>query len=158
MCTVRSFIILLVVASALGAGAWVLYFVKTHRAYSVPSSSMEPTIMQGEKILVDPDAYDHAAPLRGAVVIIQHKPDNLFIAKRVIAIGGDTIEGRKGNVFLNGRFKVNPGELFVMGDNRDVAYDSRQPQYGSVPQSELRGRVLSIGSSPIVGRAGKEVH
>jgi len=178
----RQFIALFIVAAVLVVGGSIFYYVKTHRAYSVPSSAMEPTILQGEGIIVDPHAYDNSGPQRGAVVVIQHGPENLFMVKRVIAISGDTIEGHQAHVFLNGGeisepyiqhlnknsnvpfmndfgpIKVGAGLMFVLGDNRDVAYDSRQPGFGLVPASELRGKVLSIGSSAVLGRIGKKVH
>jgi len=178
----KQFIALLVVASLLAFGAYLFYFVKTHRGYDVPSSGMEPTILKDERIVVDAYAYDSAEPRRGDVVIIQHKPENLFMVKRVVAIGGDTIEAHHAHVLLNGqeldepyiqhvnkiavvRFmndfgpvKVGPRRLFVMGDNRDIAYDSRQPEFGLVPTSELRGKLLTIGFSGTLSRIGKEVH
>jgi len=178
----RQFIALFVIAAVLVVGGSIFYYVKTHRAYTVPSSGMEPTILQGEGIIVGPYSYDNSGPQRGAVVVIQHGPENLFMVKRVIAISGDTIEAHQAHVFVNGReisepyiqhlnrnstvpfmndfgpIKVGKGSLFVMGDNRDVAYDSRQPAFGLVPTSELRGKVLSIGSSAVFGRIGKKVH
>ncbi len=178
----KRFIALLVVAALLAFGTYLFYFAKTHRGYQVPSSGMEPTILKDERIVVDAHAYDGAEPRRGDVVIIQHKPENLFMVKRLIAIGGDTIEAHQAHVFLNGqeldepyiqhvyrntgtRFmndfgpvKIGPGQLFVMGDNRDIAYDSRQPEFGLVPRSELRGKVLTIGFSHTLSRIGKEVH
>jgi signal peptidase I len=56
-----------------------------------------------------------------------------------------------------GPVTVGSGQMFLMGDNRDVAYDSRQPEVGTVPESELLGRVKEIASSPVPGRRGKAV-
>jgi signal peptidase I len=148
------------------------------QAYKIPSGSMEPTLAIGDHIMVNkiryglrmPDSlfgltpfagevpYGHylfhlAAVHRGDVVVFVFPldPTKDFI-KRVIGIGGDTVQVKNGRVFLNGEpmpdphahFEVAPqerspysprdnygpatvpaGEFLMMGDNRDRSYDSR---------------------------------
>ena len=99
------------------------------------------------------------------------RPDTSLI-KRVIATGGEKVEIRNKRVFINGQpltddwgqhsdprtfppgigaagrrdnfgpVEVPPGTVFVLGDNRDLSYDSRF--FGPVPQSFLRGRPLYL--------------
>jgi signal peptidase I len=136
------------------------------RAFGIPSSSMEPTVIKGDRIMVDLRAYVGAPPHRGDPVVVRH--EGLFIIKRVIATGGETIEGKNGVTFVNGKeltepyavhrmganardqllnfgpVTVPPGKLFVMGDNRDVSYDSRMPEYGPIVVNDLSGKPLYV--------------
>lgn len=105
----------------------------------------------------------------GALVFIGLAPSSAEgnLVKRVIGVGGDTVEGRGGKVYLNGTqliepyvfpgnhpsdipFKVSvpPGKLWVMGDHRSESADSRfhqdDPGKGFVPVSEVVGRAFAI--------------
>jgi signal peptidase I len=88
--------------------------------------------------------------------------------KRVIAIGGDTVEGRDNEIFLHGALssekyvehissevlmpfqssfgptRVPEGQCFVMGDNRDCSLDSRSPDFGFVDDRSIVGGPLYI--------------
>lgn len=72
------------------------------RAYVMPSGSMEPTLRQGDWFIVAP-----RAPIeRGAVIVHEPPPGNPRhdpLLKRVVAVGGDTVEVRDGLLVLNGR-------------------------------------------------------
>ena len=170
-------------------------FIRTFfiQAYKIPSGSMEPTLLIGDHILVNkivfglrmPDSIlglqipglpygqylFHLEPVhRGDVVVFVFPPDRTkdFI-KRVIAIAGDTIEVRNGEVWLNGQkmddphahfeatpqersptsprdnfgpITVPPGKLFMMGDNRDRSYDGRF--WGFVDINDVEGRAVVI--------------
>jgi signal peptidase I len=145
------------------------------RSFKVPSTSMERTIQKDDRIVADVWFYNSRSPNRKNVIIFKNK--SLFIVKRVIAVGGDTIAGRNGSVLLNGQpldepfvehrgasvvpwldtfgpITVSSNKYFVMGDNRDVSLDSRSPEIGLVDKSSIVGKTLYVFSS---GRQGERV-
>jgi signal peptidase I len=142
-----------------------LTFAAGFRPFYVPGSGMEKTIMQGEHVMVDLKQYRNASPKRGDIIVF--RKEGVFEVKRVIALAGDTIEGQDVSVFLNkhsqdepyafhkyaphydpdqlntfGPVAVAPGEIFVIGDNRDVSIDSRMSDFGLVDDSSITGRAL----------------
>jgi signal peptidase I len=137
------------------------------QAYKIPSGAMEPTLLIGDDILVNKRLRN---PQRGDVIVFIFPADRTKeFVKRVVAVGGDSIEIRNGATSLNGqpmteahaRFEIASGDrsatsprdnfgpvtvpagkLFVMGDNRDRSYDSRF--WGFVDQTDVEGRVLYV--------------
>jgi signal peptidase I len=132
-------------------------------SYTITATSMTPTLEENDRFLVNKLAYrGEAQPERGDIVVF----DDLTreypqLVSRVIAIGGDMIDLRDGNVFLNGELLDEPyvegrptlpigstefplevpaGFAFVMGDNRTNSTDSRI--YGAVPVDSVNGRVI----------------
>jgi signal peptidase I len=134
------------------------------KVFTNPSSSMEPTLLQGEKFTVEMHSFQ---PSRGDLVVFQH--EGFLIVKRVIGIGGDIVEGRDSQVTVNGKAqheayiqhigpakgslgefgpaKVPDGQLFVVGDNRDYSLDSRDSQFGLVSVSDVKGKPLKVVAS-----------
>jgi signal peptidase I len=138
------------------------------RSFEVPSTSMERTIQAGDRIVADVWYYNSKAPKREDIVIFRNKC--LFIVKRVIAVGGDTIIGKDGLVVLNGQaldepfvehrglsspfwlntfgpITVSSDKYFVMGDNRDISLDSRSPEVGLLDKRSVVGKALYVVSS-----------
>lgn len=80
----------------------------------VPTGSMKPTIVEGDRILVNKLAYDLKVPLthislhkfadpgRGDIVIFDSKAANNRLVKRVIGLPGDTVEMRDNRLTING--------------------------------------------------------
>src|SRR5690349_1196442 len=80
----------------------------------VPSGSMKPTIIEGDRIFVNKLAYDlkipftriHIAqwadPKRGDVVVFDRPSDGVRLVKRVIGVPGDKVELRDNHLFING--------------------------------------------------------
>lgn len=162
----------LVLLAALGLAFLLRTFVV--QTYSIPSVSMVPTLMVGDRILVDKLSYDFHAVHRGDVVVFATPPKELPIlnvkdlVKRVIGLPGETISsGLHGEVFINGKLidqpwltksarenpgpaivkqKIPPGQIFVMGDNRGSSDDSRY--FGTVPESLIVGRAV-LGFWPL---------
>lgn len=81
----------------------------------VPTGSMKPTILEGDRVWVNKLAYDlkvpfttwHIAewgePARGEVVVFFSPANGQRLVKRVIGLPGDTVELRENRLFLNGR-------------------------------------------------------
>lgn len=126
--------------------------------YRIESYSMEPNFYEGQFILVNKLGYRLGEPERGDVVVF-HNPNNTSedYIKRIIGRPGDTVEGRDGQIFVNGellnepyatrelrpseRFgpiTVSPDHLFVMGDNRPNSSDSRR--FGEISQDLVVGK------------------
>ena len=130
------------------------------QVYSISGHSMEPTLQDGQRVVVDKVRPALGEIERGDLIIFISPEDpakNLI--KRVIGIGGDRIELVGDHVLLNGEalteeythrtlFPNRPGDvievdanhLFMMGDNRPQSRDSRD--FGIVPVHLVRGKVL----------------
>ncbi|HXQ75425.1 MAG TPA: signal peptidase I [Acidimicrobiales bacterium] len=155
-----------VLVAALGLAVALRTFVI--QTYSIPSGSMIPTLMVGDRILVDKLSY-HLHPVhRGDVVVFATPPKELSVlmvndlVKRVIGLPGETISsGPRGEVLINGKVidqpwltasaradpgppirtqRIPAGDIFVMGDNRGLSDDSRD--YGPVSESLIVGRAV----------------
>ncbi|MFH8611852.1 signal peptidase I [Streptomyces sp. NPDC018029] len=175
------------------------------QAFSIPSDSMQNTLQQGDRVLVDKlTPWFGSEPERGEVVVFRDpghwldgeptpdpnaiqrvlgwvglmpSADEKDLIKRVIAVGGDTVECKgTGPVKVNGKalnepyvfagntpcsvddqggqFKktVPKGKIWVMGDHRQNSLDSRyhqnQPGGGAVPVDNVVGRAIVIAWPP----------
>ncbi len=125
----------------------------------VEGSSMEPTLHNGEFVVVNRVAYRWQDLRRGDIIVFHYPldPERRFI-KRVIGLPGDTVEIRDGQVWVNGEplqesyisagardegvWKVEPGRVFVMGDNRNNSSDSRA--WGTLAMQDVIGRAVLI--------------
>lgn len=133
--------------------------------YVMPSDSMAPTLRVGDRFAVDMRAYVRSTPKRGDIIVfLAPGLRDVIYAKRVVAIAGDTIEGTRHGIAVNGKllaetsvsntvdtFKdarnfgpwtVPAGTIFVLNDNFQDSYDSRY--FGSVPLKSVRGKLLFI--------------
>lgn len=135
--------------------------------FKIPSGSMRPTLIEGDRILVSKFVYRFREPQRGEIIVFRfpENPKRPFI-KRLAAIGGDTVQIRDGRVLVNGqplevepmrgfyyynqgdfaeegeRIEVPPDSYFVLGDNSSSSHDSRY--WGFVPKRLLIGKALWI--------------
>lgn len=152
----REFIESIVFAVALAA--FVIVFIV--QGFYIPSGSMRTTLMEGDRILVNKFIYRFTDPIRGDIVVFKYPPDEkrIFI-KRIIAVGGETVEIRDAKVYIDGKelaepylkvtmegdfapVKVPANSFFVMGDNRNESDDSRY--WGFVPRKNVVGEAFLI--------------
>lgn len=127
--------------------------------FHAQGSAMEPGVPEGQRVLVSAWAYWHDQPRVGDIVAFAY-PRNPEIAdlKRVVAVGGSTVEISKGALYVDGvrqsepylhpsdaaidismrPVQVPPNSYFVMADNRDQSEDSRH--YGPIARADIIGR------------------
>lgn len=139
-----------------------LIFALLFRAVGVDGGSMKPTLQDKDMVAVAGAVTDFEY---GDIVIInQPWRRNVPIIKRVIAVGGDTvnIDFRRSEVYVNGvkldepyileptqlsydvqfPLTVDEGKLFVMGDNRNDSIDSRSSEIGLIDERYVLGKAL----------------
>jgi signal peptidase I len=125
---------------------------------------MEPSLQNGQQLLVNKVVYYFHEPERGDVIILHppppYNPETTPFIKRIIALPGDTIEVKNGAVYVNGskldepyikespaysfqQQKIPEDEYFVLGDNRNNTNDSHNGW--TVPRQNIIGKAwLSI--------------
>lgn len=169
---------------AIGLALILALFIRAYfvQAFKIPSGSMMPTLLIGDHLLVNKFIFGIKNPFndnqilvlrkpeRGDIIVFRfpHEPGRDFI-KRIIAVEGDTIEGRNKEIFLNGKkikesfiqhtdiYPIMGGReprdnfgphtvpkdmYFVMGDNRDQSFDSRY--WGFVSSKDIRGKAFIL--------------
>ena len=107
---------------------------KEVRAFSVPSESMQPSIMQGDRIFVD--SYQKKRPPQQGDIVVYLSPEtpSLFAVKRIIGVPGDRIHLRDGIVYRNGQKLDEPYAQHKVGD-----YNPYRDNFPAVPPSEMYG-------------------
>jgi signal peptidase I len=166
----------------------VAIIIKTFlfQAFYIPSPSMEPTLKVGDRVLVNKLSYKLHDVHRTDIVVFERPsadvqtvegcdgtpvtitpPKNVEevhdLIKRVVALGGDTVESRSGHLFVNGQQQAEPylaanvstpvfdtfsspcirvpkGDVFVLGDNRTNS--SASNKFGPIPESLIVGRAF----------------
>ncbi len=150
-------------ALLLGAG----YYYGSENTISITGASGEPNYPPGSKAFMDPLSLGTKDRERFELVIFKDPCpdlDSTTFIKRVIALGGETIEYKHGSLYIDGTQKQEPQDMvcstedfgpidvpldhvFVMGDHRDNSFDSRD--FGTVPISKLKTAYLIYrGSNP----------
>lgn len=149
------------------------------QAFKIPSGSMIPTLLVGDRLMVNKLRYGpkirfthqrlpgFSKPNRGDVIVFAYPedPKRDFI-KRLIAFGGERVEIRDGDIYIDGKLwadpriakiyyynrgqygqegeavKVPEGSVYVLGDNSASSHDSRF--WGFVPVENIIGRAELI--------------
>jgi signal peptidase I len=138
--------------------------------FAVDGKSMLGTLHSGDRVLVNKLSYDLHDPRHGDIVVLEDTQESLNtrdLIKRVIALPGETIEYRDCRLFIDGEqieepyldpdlvrpdrcgaaqeaVEIEPGHVFVMGDNRSASLDSRTPAIGQIPYDDLIGRAFVV--------------
>jgi signal peptidase I len=142
------------------------------QAFKIPTGSMRPTLIEGDRIMVNKFIYRFKKPQRWDIIVFKYPEDTKkdFI-KRLIASGGETVQIKDGEVWIDGELAEKPEELkerllyyynkpdtdygeegmvikvpedtfFVLGDNSASSRDSRY--WGFVPRKYLIGKAFLI--------------
>jgi len=126
--------------------------------YEVQSISMEPTLHEGQYLVVSKIAYWFHPPERGDVIVLD--PPNgrseVPYIKRIIGLPGDAVEIRDGRVWIDGvalnepyisgpptyqhKRELSAGEYLVLGDNRNNSSDSHV--WGALPRENIIGKSI----------------
>jgi signal peptidase I len=154
--------------AALGAAFLLRMFVI--QQFAVEGQSMLGTLHSGDRVIVNKLSYRLHDPRHGDIVVLKDVKESLEIRdliKRVIALPGETIEYRDCQLYLDGvritesyldprlvsadhcgdsqaPVEVEPGHVFVMGDNRSASLDSRTLAIGQIPFDHLIGRAFVV--------------
>lgn len=131
--------------------------------YIVDGSSMLPTLHDQERVLVYKLGQRFGVePERGDIIVFQYAQDaERDFVKRVIGVTGDKVAITGGKVYVNdqpldesylsaatlgdyGPITVQPGRVFVLGDNRNFSKDSRDALVGQVSLEAIRGKAWLI--------------
>lgn len=173
---VVEWVVILVIS--LGAALLVRTFLL--QPFLIPSASMEPALRIGDRVLVNKISYRLHEIHRGDVVVFERPACDRVegglkdLIKRVVAVGGETVEARDGSVFVEGErvrepylsdgvvtadfgpVEVPAGHLWVMGDNRGNSKDSRflcGPRGVAIDESTVVGRgFLRVWPISSIGR------
>ncbi len=109
----------------------------------VSGPSMEPTFKSGQRLYAC-KAYWLIGPIKKKdIVVIKGEGPKEYFIKRVYAMAGDTVDWA--NVpdswsLRQNEYKVPAGEIYVLGDNREVSEDSRV--WGAVPIDRVIGKIV----------------
>jgi len=141
-------------------GTAILIVIFLYQPVKVEGTSMLPELKDQERIFVNKFLYRFEKISRRDIVVFWYPRDrSKSFIKRVIGLPGDTLEIRKGVVYLNGEIlkepyllpkymddrnmeeiRVEPGYYFVMGDDRKYSSDSRA--WGLVPEGYIYGKAV----------------
>ncbi len=131
--------------------------------FVIPTGSMEPTIMAGDRVLAEKVSFRFREPRIGEIVVFDDPTGrHPQLIKRVVAVGGQTVDIMDGVVVTDGVPLDEPyvhgklteqgtvplpitladDEVWLLGDNRPNSGDSRF--MGPIPESLVRGRAFTI--------------
>ena len=137
-------------------------FVKTE----VSGVSMEPTLKEGQVVIVNKLEYYLKKPKRNDVIVYKqtNKEHSYFELKRLIGLPGETVKIKNGVIYINDEVlkekvkvdiiqnsglaeegvKLDDNEYFVLGDNRNDSEDSRFASVGNVLKNEILGKAVAV--------------
>lgn len=133
-------------------------------AFVVRGDSMNPAIVSGDYVFVNKLAYKFHEPERGDIIVTVPRTRDIRIIKRIVGLPGERFEIKDGKVLVRGSrtaeaveideaylsgvgatttgkvaVRLDPGEYFILGDNRGSSVDSRE--LGLIDEWDIKGRV-----------------
>src|SRR3990172_4245143 len=131
-----------------------------YQPVKVEGTSMQPELLDQERIFVNKFVYNFETIHRGDIVVFWYPkdPSKSFI-KRVVGVPGDVVQIKEGQVYINGQLleeryvptgyqdldsyaplRVKDGYYYVLGDHRNASNDSRS--WGLVPRKYIYGKAV----------------
>ncbi len=133
----------------------LLAYLYVGQIYVAYGPSMEPTIYDGERIVVDKKVYDSIKPRRDDVVALITPIQGRYFVKRVLAHARDEVAVDKNGIELNGKlipntegpwkplnYVLKEDEVYVLGDNKYDSSDSRD--FGPIKVDKIIGEVKVV--------------
>lgn len=127
----------------------------------VDGRSMEPTLSNGDNLIVEKLSYHFKEPERYDIIVFPFQDSKeIFYIKRIIGLPGERIQVIDGYVYINGELldehygaevmdlpgiaeeeiQLGEDEYFVLGDNRNHSSDSRDPSVGVLQREDIIGK------------------
>lgn len=129
----------------------------------VVGNSMEPTLSNGEVLLIDKLTTNFLKLKRGDIISFYFE-DTKYLVKRVIGLPGEKVEIKDNKIYINGEIiddyidnikmdnftlddigytKIPDGMYFVLGDNRGNSLDSRDYRVGLIKKEDIVGKKIT---------------
>lgn len=170
----------LIAAAVVVFAAWLIVRFAMKKV-SMIGSAMEPTLFNGEDVIVNRASYFVLSPHRGAVIAFYPEQnedeteeinDSSILIRRIVGLPGETILIRDGKIYVNGtlleedypfediiaagrandEIKLEKDEYFVLSDKRMDQDDSRNTTFTKVRKSNIIGKViLTLNPFSMVG-------
>lgn len=167
----RSFIIKLLIkifiwAVQIAAVIFLAYFIIYYalEKTNMIGSSMEPTLLAEDSLIVNKFSYHFTEPKRFDVIVFKQsgREHSYYNIKRIYGLPGETIQIIDGNIYINGvmiediiisepmanyglaeeTITLEDNEYFVLGDNRNNSEDSRFASIGNIRKDEIIGKAF----------------
>ena len=126
--------------------------------YRIDGSSMNPTLVDGQYLIINNFSYYLDEPERGDIIVFKHPNNDLNLIKRVVGVPGDHVEVKERQVTVNdipldepyikappnysGNWDVPADKYFVLGDNRNSSSDSHS--WGFLPEDNILGKAQVV--------------
>lgn len=132
----------------------------------VKGQSMQPTLVERDRLFVNKIVYHLGTPSRSDVIVLRDPSEGVekkdFLVKRIVGLPGDTIEVRDHHLHVNGEQQAEtytdievqdpdfgpitlaPDHFFVMGDNRHEGKSKDSRVFGSITSHEIVGKAEFI--------------
>ncbi|MBR0508196.1 MAG: signal peptidase I [Clostridia bacterium] len=146
-------------AGVLGLAAVLFVLFVWFSPVYVADESMEPTLRKGDTVFYD-RMYGHFHSYeRGDMVAFRDPVTGSILIKRVVALGGETVEAKDGVLIIDGQYgmdeqrydatpplnfaktRVPEGQVFVLSDDRNYGEDSRNGAIGCLEKKDILGLV-----------------